>query len=52
MPSPHSKSAPYFSGCRDTFKDFLAEFEEHAYYASRLTDPERVDDLIHCTFHE
>jgi hypothetical protein len=45
MPSPRSKSAPYFLGHRDEFEDFLAEFEDLA-YKYRLTDPQQVDTLI------
>jgi hypothetical protein len=45
MPSPRSKIAPYFSGRRGTFEDFLEEFEARA-YDCRLTDPQRVDTLI------
>jgi hypothetical protein len=46
MPSPRSKHAPYFSGRRDTFEEFLAEFEDLT-YDCRLTNPERVDTIIH-----
>jgi hypothetical protein len=46
MPSPRSKHAPYFSGRRDTFEEFLAEFEDLA-HDCRLTNPERVDTIIH-----
>jgi hypothetical protein len=45
MPSPRSKIAPYFSGRRGTFEEFLEEFEARA-YDCRLTDPQRVDTLI------
>jgi hypothetical protein len=45
MPSHRSKIAPYFSGRRGTFKDFLEEFEARA-YDCRLTDPQRVDSLV------
>jgi hypothetical protein len=45
MPSPRSKHAPYFSGHRGTFEDFLEEFEARA-YDCRLTDPQRVDTLV------
>ncbi|KAI9448727.1 hypothetical protein BJY52DRAFT_305352 [Lactarius psammicola] len=45
MPSPHSEYAPYYSGCADTFEDFLDEFEGRA-YDCELTDPQRVDAII------
>jgi hypothetical protein len=45
MPSHRSKIAPYFSGRRGTFEDFLEEFEARA-YDCRLTDPQRVDSLV------
>ncbi len=37
--------APYYSGCDDSFKDFLEEFEGQAYDRA-LTDPQRVDVVI------
>jgi hypothetical protein len=46
MPSPRLDHAPYFSGRRDMFKDFLAKFEDLT-YDCRLTNPERVDTIIH-----
>ncbi|KAI9432410.1 hypothetical protein BJY52DRAFT_1400296 [Lactarius psammicola] len=45
MPSPRSEYAPYYSGCADTFEDFLDEFEGRA-YDCELTDPQRVDAII------
>ncbi|KAN0133117.1 hypothetical protein V8E53_009147 [Lactarius tabidus] len=45
MPSPHSRSAPYFSGRCGTFEEFLEEFEARA-YDCRLTDLQRVDVLV------
>ncbi|KAH9030020.1 hypothetical protein EDB85DRAFT_1477594 [Lactarius pseudohatsudake] len=45
MPSPRSKFAPYYSGCTDSFEDFLEEYEGLAHDCA-LTDPQRVDVLI------
>ncbi|KAH9032125.1 hypothetical protein EDB85DRAFT_2289843 [Lactarius pseudohatsudake] len=45
MPSPRSKFAPYYSGCTDSFEDFLEEYEGLAYDCA-LTDPQRVDVII------
>ncbi|KAH9028800.1 hypothetical protein EDB84DRAFT_1579281 [Lactarius hengduanensis] len=45
MPSPRSKYAPYYSGCTDSFEDFVEQFEALAYDCA-LTDPQRVDVLI------
>ncbi|KAH9010335.1 hypothetical protein EDB85DRAFT_2161436 [Lactarius pseudohatsudake] len=45
MPSPRSKFAPYYSGCADSFEDFVEEFEALAYDCA-LTDPQRVDMII------
>ena len=46
MPSPHPRSAPYFSGRAETFDDFLEEFEAQANNCE-LTGPQRVDALVH-----
>jgi len=45
MPSPRSKLALYYSGCGDSFEDFLEEFEGQAYDRA-LTDPQRVDVVV------
>ncbi len=37
MPLPCSKLAPYYSGCDNSFEDFLEEFEGQAYDCA-LTD--------------
>ncbi|KAH8977366.1 hypothetical protein EDB86DRAFT_1205448 [Lactarius hatsudake] len=45
MPSPSSKCAPYYSGRRDTFEEFLAHFEaladDHV-----LSDAQRVKAIV------
>ncbi|KAH9168986.1 hypothetical protein EDB89DRAFT_1988286 [Lactarius sanguifluus] len=45
MPSPSSKCAPYYSGRRDTFEEFLAHFEaladDHV-----LSDAQRVEAIV------
>ncbi|KAH9014354.1 hypothetical protein EDB83DRAFT_2529321 [Lactarius deliciosus] len=45
MPSPSSKCAPYYSGCRDTFEDFLAHFETLA-DDRVLTGSQRVEAIV------
>ncbi len=45
MPSPRLEYAPYYSGCDDSFEDFLEEFKGQAYDCT-LTDPQRVDVVI------
>jgi len=46
MPSPYLKLTPYYSGCDNSFKDFLEEFEGQAYDCT-LTDPQQVNVIIH-----